>query len=83
MSEMKRLILTGWGWEDYACTAALALRYFKIGDVLGMSTRRLPEFLNHCSGWNEIAILGVGLFGNPEHLGTGITWGQTPKTNSE
>ena len=31
---MKRLILTGWGWKDYACAAALALRHFKAGDVL-------------------------------------------------
>ena len=39
---MKRLILTGWGWKDYACAAALALRHFKTGEILGMSTRRLP-----------------------------------------
>ena len=65
---MKRLILTGWGWKDYACAAALALRHFGNADVQGISTRRLPEFLNDCSGWNEIVILGVGLIGNPELL---------------
>ena len=43
---MKNLILTGWGWKDYACAAALALRKYPDSDVLGMSTRRLPEFLN-------------------------------------
>jgi DNA-binding NtrC family response regulator len=65
---MKRLILTGWGWKDYACAAALALRHFKAGYVLGMSTRRLPEFLDGCTGWNEIVILGIGLAGDPELL---------------
>ena len=40
------MILTGWGWPEYACAAALALRHFKDADVLGMSTRRLPEFLD-------------------------------------
>ena len=25
---METLILTGWGWSDYACAAALALRRF-------------------------------------------------------
>ena len=65
---MKRLILTGWGWKDYACAAALALRHFKTGEILGMSTRRLPEFLNDCTGWNEIVILGIGLSGDPDLL---------------
>lgn len=65
---MKRLILTGWGWKDYACAASLALRHFGNADVQGISTRRLPEFLNECVGWNEIVILGVGLIGNPELL---------------
>ena len=65
---MKRLSLTGWGWKDYACAAALALRHFKTGEILGMSTRRLPEFLNDCTGWNEIVILGIGLSGDPELL---------------
>jgi len=68
MSNMKRLILTGWGWKDYACAAALALRHFGVADIQGISTRRLPEFLNNCSDWNEIVILGVSLRGNPELL---------------
>lgn len=53
---MKRLFLTG-QLKDYVA-AALALRHFKTGEILGMSTRRLPEFLNDCTGWNEIVILG-------------------------
>lgn len=65
---MDTLILTGWGWEDYACAAALALRYFKQADIRGMSTRRLPEFLNENSGYRHIVILGIGLSGNPELL---------------
>ena len=69
---MKRLILTGWGWKDYACAAALALRHFGNADVRGISTRRLPEFLNECGDWNEVIILGVGLTGNPELLAKAV-----------
>lgn len=65
---MKTLILTGWEWKDYACAGALALRKFKDSEVLGMSTRRLPEFLNEAIGYNAIFILGVGLSGNPHLL---------------
>ena len=62
---MKTLILTGWGWKDYACAAALALRKHKEADVLGVSVRRLPEFLGEVKGYREILILGVGLGGDP------------------
>lgn len=65
---MKTLILTGWGWRDYACAAALALRYHKGADVMGISQRRLPEFLNEVTGYGAISIIGVGLGGNPELL---------------
>lgn len=65
---MKSLILAGWGWVDYACAAALALRHHKDSDILGMSTRRLPEFLLEVRGYEEIIILGVGLTGDPEML---------------
>jgi DNA-binding NtrC family response regulator len=64
----KTLILTGWGHRDYAFAAALALRHFKEADILGMSMRRLPEFLESVEGYTEIAILGVGLSGNPKRL---------------
>ena len=67
-STTKKLILTGWGWKDYACAAALALRHHKQADVLGMSTRRLPEFLSEVGGYQEIVILGVGLTGDPALL---------------
>ena len=65
---METLILTGWGWSDYACAAALALRRFGQAEVQGVSTRRLPELLNEISGYKTILILGVGLTGNPELL---------------
>ena len=65
---MKTLILTGWFWEDYACAAAVALRRYPEADVMGMSTRRLPEFLSQVSGYAVIIILGVGLVGDPARL---------------
>ena len=67
-SDMDTLIITGWGWMDYACAAALALRHFGRAEVVGMSTRRLPEFLSEVKGFKEIVILGVGLIGNPKML---------------
>lgn len=70
---MKTLILTGWFWEDYACAAAVALRKFKDAQVMGMSTRRLPEYLSEVSGCDRIVILGVGLIGNPEMLNKALT----------
>ena len=40
------LIITGWGWKEYAVAAAAALRALKgEAEVIGMSKRRLPEFL--------------------------------------
>ena len=62
------LILTGWKYMDYAVAAALALRHFGTADVLGMSRRRLPEYLEEVSGYAEIVILGVSLTGDIERL---------------
>ena len=43
---MDNLILTGWGWKEYAASAAVTLRALNgLADVMGMSKRRLPEFL--------------------------------------
>ena len=70
---MKNLIVTGWFWKDYACAAALALRHYQRADVVGMSARRLPEFLNTVSGCQEIAILGVGLSGDQDLLLKALT----------
>ena len=71
---MDNLILTGWFWKDYAIAAAVALRYYKKADIYGVSTRRLPEMLNEAgSKYKEIAILGVGLTGDPELLEKALT----------
>ena len=67
-SNPNTLILTGWGWKDYAFAAALAFRHCKDADILGMSVRRLPEFLGEIKGYREILILGVGLGDNPALL---------------
>jgi len=67
---MKTLILTGWGWKEYAVAAAVALR--ATGDdaeVRGMSRRRLPEFLADCGGaYRCIVIVGIGLGGDEKQL---------------
>ena len=40
------LILTGWGWKEYAVAAAVVPRaHHGDADVLGVSKRRLPELL--------------------------------------
>ncbi|MBR4674319.1 MAG: sigma-54-dependent Fis family transcriptional regulator [Victivallales bacterium] len=66
------LILTGRKYGDYAVAAALALRHFKSADILGMSRRRLPEYLEEVSGYEEIVILGVSLAGDAERLGKAL-----------
>ena len=70
---MKTLILTGWGHVSYAIAAALALRHYHEADVLGISIRHLPEFLDHVSGYKEIVITGIGLVGDPELLDKALT----------
>lgn len=65
---MDNLIVAGWGWKDYAIAAAIALRHYNKAHIIGMSTRKLPEFLNEVTDYKEIAILGVGLTGNVELL---------------
>ena len=66
------LILTGRKYGDYAVAAALALRHFKAADILGMSRRRLPEYLKEVSGYAEIVILGVSLASDAERLGKAL-----------
>ena len=62
------LILTGWKYADYAVAAALALQHYGTADILGMSRRRLPEYLEEAGGYAEVAILGVSLSGDAERL---------------
>jgi len=67
---MKTLVLTGWGWKEYAVAAAAALA--AIGDdveVLGMSRRRLPEFMEReAAHWRRIVLVGIGLSGDEARL---------------
>ena len=80
------LVLTGWGWKEYAVAAAVALRALDgRADVMGMSKRRLPEFLEeHGGDRRAIYIVGVALGGDAERLakvlsslrggGTKVVW---------
>jgi len=66
------LILTGWGWPDYAGAAALALQHFPSAEIHGISTRRLPDYLQSLADtahpYSQVIILGVGLTGDPTRL---------------
>ncbi|MBO7165943.1 MAG: hypothetical protein J6V88_00275, partial [Kiritimatiellae bacterium] len=70
----KTLILTGWGWKEYSVAAAVALK--SLGgdaDVIGMSRRRLPEFLESYTGkLKRIIIIGVSLSGDEERLASAL-----------
>ena len=68
------LILTGWGWKEYAVAAAAALRALDgKADVMGMSKRRLPEFLEaEGAQWGTIWLIGVGLSGDEERLAAAL-----------
>ena len=67
---MKTLVLTGWGWKEYAVAAAAALEALG-GDaeVMGMSKRRLPEFMEtEALAWKRIVLVGLGLSGDEARL---------------
>ncbi len=73
------LILTGWGYAEYVASAAVALKALEgEADVLGMSRRRLPEFLAELVAeratprWKRIYILGVSLSGDPDTLAAAL-----------
>ena len=68
------LIITGWGWKEYAVAAAAALRALK-GDaeVIGMSKRRLPEFLEaEGAKWKRVFLIGLSLAGDEARLATAL-----------
>ncbi len=79
MENCENLILTGWGYAEYVASAAVALRALDgKADVLGMSRRRLPEFLSELAAaraaprWKHIYLLGVSLSGDPETLAAAL-----------
>ena len=86
MTSMENLILTGYGWTDYAVAAAVALTGLGgLADVAGVSKRRLPEMLEATAkGVRNIYILGVALGGDEPRLasalkalrrrGVSVTW---------
>ena len=67
---MKILVLTGWGWKEYAVAAAAALEALGgDADVMGMSKRRLPEFMEAEAGsWKRIVLVGLSLGGDEARL---------------
>ena len=71
---MKTLILTGWGWKEYAVAAAVALKALDgRADVRGVSKRQLPEFLSaEGAKWTRIYVIGVSLAGDEERLGAAL-----------
>lgn len=74
MNTTKDLIITGWGYHDYACAAAVALRAFPNAVVLGVSKNRLPECLAEIADQenvpSQILIIGVSLAGDPDRAAT-------------
>ncbi len=66
----KTLILTGRESRhlDYALAAAMALKHFGEAEILSMSKRRLPEYLESVTEFTQIVILGISLADDPERL---------------
>ena len=83
---MENLILTGYGWNEYAVSAAIALKGLDgRADIRGVSKRRLPEMLEGVAkDVKKIFVLGVALGGDESRLaealkalkkrGAAVTW---------
>jgi len=67
---MKTLIITGWGWKEYAVAASVVLRALNgLAEVRGMSKRHLPEFLAaEGQKWKRINMIGISLGGDEKLL---------------
>lgn len=70
----KNLILTGWGYSEYVAAAAACLKALDgRADVMGVSKRRLPEFIsNGAEKWKNIFIVGVSLYTDVPTLAEGL-----------
>ena len=70
MAKNDTIILTGWGWKEYAVAAAAALKALNGNAVvMGMSKRRLPEFLeSEGENWKKIVLVGLSLGGDEARL---------------
>ncbi len=66
----KRMIMTGWGLQEYAPAAAMLLRCVfdcNAAEVQGVSQRYLPEALKKCEDTcSEVYVLGIGLTYDPK-----------------
>ena len=71
---MDALIITGWGWKEYAVAAAIALRAMKgKAEVMGMSKRRLPEYLEgEGRKWKRVFLIGMSLGGDEPRLAAAL-----------
>ncbi len=71
---MDTLIITGWGWKEYAVSAAVALKGLGLkSEIKGMSKRRLPEFLeSEGRRWKRIYLIGVSLGGDEKRLSSAL-----------
>lgn len=75
MRMVKTLILTGWGWKEYPVAAAVAVKATEgDADVIGMSRRRLPEYLEGYDGAHKrIVLIGIGLGGDESRLAAALS----------
>ena len=72
---MTTLILTGWGWQEYAVAAAVALKALGgKADVRGISKRYLADFLSkEGAKWKRIYLIGVSLGGDEKLLAEALS----------
>ena len=71
---MDTLIITGWGWKEYAVAAAVALKGLNgLAEVMGMSKRRLPEYLEgEGRKWKRVFLIGMSLGGDEQRLAAAL-----------